>query len=70
MRVGKSAGAVMSMRLDAAARTSALAIRAAGDPAALPRFLIRLSAYLGAQPREPEAQPERNPAPARTKHSL
>jgi hypothetical protein len=48
MRVGKSAEVVMSMRLDAAARTSALAIRAAGDPAIMiPRFLARLELVAG-----------------------
>jgi hypothetical protein len=65
MRVGKGAGAVMSMRLDSMARASAAAIRAAGDPAALPRFLIRLSGYLQAPRLEP--QPESNPTHTRTK---
>jgi hypothetical protein len=60
VRVAKGAGAITSMRLDAMARASAAAIRAAGDPGVvIPRFLIRLADHL--QP-APPATEERHQA--------
>ena len=62
MRVGKSASRVFDLRLDAAAKHAAQAVRLAGSGRAAERFLVRLAAHLQD---EPQPRPEPRPDPGR-----
>ena len=72
MPVAKGAGAIASIRLDAMAKASAAAIRAAGDPGvAIPRFLIRLADHLQSAPAPEDRRPgESRGPPPRSRHNL